>query len=179
MQPQYTPAEVWRTIPGHNEIYQVSDLGRVRTRKCIVSFPDKRGFVRTRPVKEHIKSVAVARGGYKIVNLSCHQGNRTVHVHVLVAEAFLGAKPPAHEIHHINGDRLDNRAINLEYTRVSDHRSLHSRETATRKRLTSEQINRITDDLASGHMTQRAIAKVHETSQSTVSKIKLGKYGSS
>ena len=37
------------------------------------------------------------------------------YVHVLVAEAFIGPKPPKHDVNHKDSNRLNNHAANLEY----------------------------------------------------------------
>lgn len=53
--------------------------------------------------------------GYLAANL--RQAGRPVrrYVHHLVAEAFLGPRPPGLEVRHLNGDMLDNRLANLTY----------------------------------------------------------------
>lgn len=37
------------------------------------------------------------------------------YTHCLVAEAFLGPRPPGNDVRHKNDNGLDNRAVNLEY----------------------------------------------------------------
>lgn len=46
--------------------------------------------------------------------VSCGR-RRSVRVHVLVAEAFLGPRPEGHHVAHLNGNAADNRAANLAY----------------------------------------------------------------
>lgn len=43
-----------------------------------------------------------------------------------------GEIPDGHEIHHKNGDGLDNRLANLELIGTSEHRSMHSRAASPR-----------------------------------------------
>lgn len=48
---------------------------------------------------------------------------RTIPVHVLVLEAFVGPRPDGHEPDHINFDRHDNRVENLRWVTVSENQS--------------------------------------------------------
>jgi hypothetical protein len=48
--------------------------------------------------------------------------------HRVVWDAVNGPIPPKHQIHHINGDKLDNRIENLQCLSVRDHRLLHLKE---------------------------------------------------
>lgn len=66
-------------------------------------------------------SAATLRNGYLMVSLSRAGKGRSVLVHRLVAEAFLGPRPPDAQIRHLNGDRFDNRLENLAYGSASEN----------------------------------------------------------
>jgi len=107
--------EEWRPVsdfPG----YEVSNLGRVRR-----SAPS-----RTHKTVGKLLSTRGLRNGYPCVDLCREDKKKTFHVHRLVAAAFLGL-PPADcpEVNHINADKLDPRAENLEYVSRSGN-ALHS-----------------------------------------------------
>lgn len=92
--------EEWResAIPG----VWVSNLGRYHVRP---------GDPRSKPTRGYVcPDSGRMRGSIQI-------NGRTVNfrVHRLVADAFLGPRPPGAVIIHTNEDRTDNRAINLEY----------------------------------------------------------------
>lgn len=64
-----------------------------------------------------IYSPIVNSSGYKMV----HIGKMLYTVHSLVAYAFLGEKPEGKEIDHIDGDKLNNFASNLQYISHSEN----------------------------------------------------------
>lgn len=113
--------EEWRDIPGYEGRYQVSDLGRVRSVDRYI----KHG--RWNPGDMRLMKGKILSPGrprretrsYFHVNLGL--GN-CAFVHVLVAAAFIGPKPPGTEVCHWNGDCGDNRWPNIIYdTRQANH----------------------------------------------------------
>ena len=88
---------------GYETHYRVSDRGNVQR---ICAGTNSRPFVNLRP-----GSVA----GYQVLVLWREGKGKTVRVHRLVTQAFLGPEPDKHEVNHINGNRGDNRLENLEY----------------------------------------------------------------
>lgn len=59
--------------------------------------------------------------GYRHVSARSRPGNQTPAVHILVAEAFHGPRPPGMEVRHLNGVKLDNRAENLRWGTDSEN----------------------------------------------------------
>ena len=90
--------------------YEISSLGRVR--RCR---PGPGTHVGKILKQKHNNS------GYLVVCLSenCHQTTR--YVHHLVAEAFVGPRPLDYEVNHEDGNKLNNRSDNLQYTTASDN----------------------------------------------------------
>lgn len=112
-------AETWRVVPRHSS-YEVSTLGRVRRCKS------GRGAAVGRLLKASIDS-----GGY----LQVGSTRGALRVHVLVAEAFIGAIPQGGEVHHINRDRSDARLANLEVAPSRwAHRERHRTHNSGRRR---------------------------------------------
>lgn len=77
------------------------------------------------------------RVGYRHVSVKA----RTVGVHRLVAEAFLGPSPsPGHYVNHKNGVKWDNRAENLEWATPSENQR-HSFDVLGRKARRGEAVH--------------------------------------
>lgn len=97
--------EEWKPIQGYEGLYDISDLGRVRS------------YHNNKWGKSNSPKVVSGRMGkhYKTAILCDEKGKHTFYVHRLVAEAFLQHPHGSDYVNHKNGDKLDNRATNLEW----------------------------------------------------------------
>lgn len=107
--------EVWLPVAGYEGHYEVSSFGRVRsiarTRKGKGGSPVA--------VRERILSTHGLMGsGYPAVSLSA---KRSVYVHRLVAAAFIPNPDMRKAINHIDGDKKNPAADNLEWTTHRDN----------------------------------------------------------
>lgn len=93
--------EIWKDILGYEGLYQVSNLGRVK------SFPRPGNW------KERILNPIINKG-YLHVGLRKDGKEKRFRVHRLVVEAFLGKIPDGFVVNHINEIKSDNRLENLE-----------------------------------------------------------------
>ena len=112
--------EIWMPVVGFESRYEVSNLGRIRSlpHKSVVCREkgrpyvlEKRGVYITPQPRKH---------GYMAVWLYGNGGNKgragkQYSVHRIVAEAFIPNPNNCDEVNHINEDKKDNRACNLEW----------------------------------------------------------------
>jgi hypothetical protein len=92
-----TQDEIWKDIPGHEGRYQVSNMGRVKNSRGL--------FLRGQ----------ITNSGYRVHQLAAN-GTRTVALaHRLVAFAFVDGYAPGTEVNHLDGDKQNNNAVNLEW----------------------------------------------------------------
>lgn len=91
----------WRSVPGYEGLYIVSDDGRVRNMYGLTLRP------------------ATKPSGYLFVSLSRPVNNKREktwhHVHRLIAEAFLPNPENKSEVDHIDGDKTNNKVSNLRW----------------------------------------------------------------
>ncbi len=111
--------EEFRDVDGYDGVYQVSNLGRVKSFKF---------------GKERILKVNINSSGYLTIGLYKDNKEKRRTIHQLVAVAFLGHKMGGYKlvVNHINFNKLDNRVVNLEI--------VTARENTNRKHLKSSSI---------------------------------------
>jgi len=106
--------EEWRDVVGYEGLYQVSNLGRVKSLPEIgyykTRFSRKGGLLKLTP-----RSLKRERHSYLCVALH-KQGQKVVSVHRLVAFAFLPKPQNKNLVNHKNGIKHDNCVNNLEWT---------------------------------------------------------------
>ncbi len=98
--------EIWKDIKNYKGMYQVSDLGSVRSlpRKNSLGLP-RNG----RTLKQNV------RGGYYNVTLCKNATCKSRQVSHVVLETFVGDRPTGLQCCHNNGNRCDNRVVNLRW----------------------------------------------------------------
>lgn len=107
--------EVWKPVVGYEGIYEVSNIGNVRSLDRI----DCAG----RHLQGCNKSTRVNPStGYPVVHLCKDGGHKLREVHRLVAEAFIPNPENKREVDHINTVRNDNRVENLKWVTSSENK---------------------------------------------------------
>jgi hypothetical protein len=104
--------EVWKDVPNYEGLYQVSNLGNVKSLERFA----KHHHGDLRIVREKILSKNPVNRGYLSVKLSKNGKKKKGIIHQLVAMAFLGHVPNGNimVVDHINNVNTDNRLENLQ-----------------------------------------------------------------
>lgn len=165
-------AEVWRDAKGFEGRYKVSNHGRVRS--------VARVMVRKNGQPLSLKSTTLSSfldaGGYPSVSLGSRSTRRNIAIHILVATAFVGDRPSGWEVNHIDGNKRNPKAENLEYVTRSGN-MLHAHRTGLctpamgeqngKTKLTADEVSRIRRMREAGYLL-REIASHFNTPKETI-----------
>lgn len=103
--------EIWKDIKGYEGLYQISNFGNVKSLERKIISPN--GVVYTR--RERIMAKRESTDGYYIAKLNVNKHSKSIAIHILVAEHFLPNPNNYPEVNHLDCNRKNNRADNLEW----------------------------------------------------------------
>ena len=179
---QDLPNEIWKDIQGYENLYKISNLGRILSLKIISSYN------LPRIIKTFINST-----GYSNVQLKNNKKYKNFLLHRLLAIAFIPNPFNLDFINHKDGNKLNNILENLEWcTRkynsqhavkiglmTNKHRIGGKLPENLRKKMTKinkDIANNIRHDYSTGLYTYRNLEKKYNISDSQVGAIIKNKY---
>lgn len=105
--------EIWKDIPNYEGLYQVSDLGRIKSKQNY-----RKGSILTPRIKKGYYTVGLRKDGVRKWHL----------VHRLVASAFILNENNLKQVNHIDENKLNNKVDNLEWCSVSYNNNYGTRQ---------------------------------------------------
>lgn len=115
--------EIWKDVVGYEGIYQISNLGNVKSLDRNIKLTGKNQFTSFQTFKK-IKgkniTKAINKKGYYQICLYKNGKRKNMLVHILVAQAFLDNPLNKPTVNHKNGNTIDNNVKNLEWATMSE-----------------------------------------------------------
>lgn len=160
--------EVWKPVSVNNA-YEISNKGRVR------SLPGR--FKKSKQPVE-IKGW-ISFHGYRKIEL-CNSGKRTVvSLHQLIARAFIPNPDNKPEVNHIDGNKLNNDILNLEWVTRAEN-AKHAGKTGLMRPLhgVRNHFAKLTEDqvllIRQSPLPTASLSSMYNVSRSTVNRIRNG-----
>lgn len=174
--------EIWKDVPEYESSYQVSNLGRVRTKDREELCKDNvrtKSFKRTR--KGKVLSLNERTNGYLKIDLWKNGKTKTLSIQKLVLLAFIGPQEKGQVTRHLDGNPKNNCLENLCYGTYQENEAdklIHGTRNLGSKvhnsKLTERDILLINKYLNEGGKTTE-LAKHFDVEKCTISAIKYGR----
>lgn len=123
--------EIWKDIDGFEGIYQVSNLGNIKTlqRNIYRKKTGKLHYIQP----EKLLNPSLLPIGYYYISMHNKGLQKVKSIHSLVANAFIPNPENKRTINHKDGNKLNNRVDNLEWNTDKENLN-HALDTGLKKR---------------------------------------------
>lgn len=114
--------EIWKDFSIETTRYAVSNLGRIKRCQQEIYHKDKTGKMVEYVFGEKLLTLTIMANGYLRIEKHLKTGRSvSKFVHRIVAEAFIPNPCNKPEVNHKNGNKQDNRVVNLEWVTKSEN----------------------------------------------------------
>lgn len=113
--------EKWKAVRGYEGFYEVSNVGRVRSVKRTIV--DKNGLMKNLPSMIIVPSVSAR--GYRLIGLYKNGLQKRMPLARLVAVAFVEGEKKGLTVDHIDENKANNKAANLQWLTEVENRNKH------------------------------------------------------
>ena len=113
--------EIWKDILEYEGLYQVSNLGRIK------SLANKSNHKKEIIMRQHLN-----HKGYCVLSLCKNYKRQSKSVHRIVAQAFIPNSNNLPQVNHIDGNKTNNNVNNLEWCNNS-YNQLHANKLGLNK----------------------------------------------
>lgn len=127
--------EIWKDIKGYEGIYQVSNIGNVRSLDRMIDYVSTKGMKYKLYRMSKIVLPQATNRKYLISQLSVNRKVKRPLVHRLVAEAFIENALNKPFVNHKDGNVINNSVENLEWMTAKEN-TIHAWETGLCKKRT-------------------------------------------
>lgn len=122
--------ELWKDIKGYEGLYQVSNMGRVKSLDRTVALKSgSKRIIRGRILKPSLKD----NGYLQVILYNNSDKRKNFYVHRLVCEAFYENPEDKPCVNHIDEDKTNNTASNLEWCTYKENSNHGTRTARTSK----------------------------------------------
>lgn len=105
------PGEIWKDVKGYEDSYQVSNMGRVKSKaRNILNSIYVYNHIKEKILRQYMKNT-----GYLAVSFSKKSQIKQLTVHELVGKTFIENPANKPQINHIDCNKLNNNVGNLEW----------------------------------------------------------------
>lgn len=162
--------EIWKDIRGYEGLYQVSNLGRVKSLERL----DRMG----REIKTKILSQSDNGNGYSYVGLYKDKKGKKVGVHRLVAQMFIPNPNNLPQVNHLDEDKYNNKIDNLAWVTNKENSNYgnHNKNLAMAQKRTSVIARDIKTGVSIHFNSLREAERKTGVHHSNISKVLKGEY---
>ena len=138
--------ETWKDIPNYEGVYQVSNLGRIRSLDRYVT-RGKSGFFK----EGQIQKLQNNGNGYLYKQLKYKGNYKNFYIHRLVLMVFVGKRPDGMVICHKDGDITNNELSNLRYDTPLENNIDQFRHETRKNILKNDEVIKIREMYSEGY----------------------------